>query len=79
MADECNEINSLRSVDYPGRLNTDVGRGLMRTASGRETYLPDGLARELRDGSVERNMERGLSVSSASGRRHAARDAGRAH
>lgn len=79
ITDEFIETASLGSVDYPGRLDIGDGRGLMRTASGRETYLPDGLAGELMDGSVERNVERGLSVSSASGRRYSARDAGRAH
>lgn len=78
-ADEFIETDSLRSVDYPGRLDADVEGGIIRTASGRETYLPDGWAREFRNGNAERNLERGSSVSSANGRRHAARDAGRAH
>ena len=77
-ADERIETESLNSVGYPGRLDSDVGRGVTRTASGRETYLPDGIVAELRDGSVERNVERRLSNGSASGRRFAARDAGRA-
>ncbi|KAF2623824.1 hypothetical protein BU25DRAFT_433891 [Macroventuria anomochaeta] len=77
-ADERIESESLSSVNYPGRLNGDVRRGLTRTASGRETYLPDGIVEDLRDGSVERNIERRLSTGSAIGRRFTARDAGRA-
>lgn len=76
-ADERIETESISSVNYPGRLDGDVRRGIMRTASGRETYFPDGLVQDLRDGSVERNVERRLSAGSAGGRRFAARDAGR--
>lgn len=76
-ADERIETESLSSVGYPGRLDSDVRRGITRTASGRETYLPDGIIEDLRDGSVERSVERRLSNGSASGRRFAARDAGR--
>lgn len=70
------ETESLSEVNYPGRLDP---RGLRRTPSGRETYLPDGLVEEVRDGSVERNLERRLSGGSANGRRYSAREAGRAH
>lgn len=77
-ADERIETESLSSVGYPGRLDSDVRRGVARTSSGRETYLPDGLVQDLRDGSVERSLERRLSGGSASRRRFAARDAGRA-
>jgi len=75
-ADTRIETESLGSVNYPGRLDV---RGLRRTASGRETYFPDGLVEDLRDGNVERNIERRLSSGSASRRRYAAREAGRAH
>lgn len=76
-ADERIETESLRSVNYSGRLDGDVRRDLVRTASGRETYLPDGLVEDLRDGSVERNVERRLSNTNMSGRRFSAREAGR--
>jgi hypothetical protein len=58
-------------LSYPGRLDSDAQRGIGRTASGRETYLPDGLAEEL-------GVERRLSNRSQNQRRFAARDAGRA-
>lgn len=63
-------------MNYPGRLDMP---GFTRTVSGRDTYLPDGIVEQLRDGSVERGVERRWSAGSASGRRYAARDAGRAH
>jgi hypothetical protein len=72
------ETESLSSMNYPGRLDGDR-RGLHRTASGRETYFPDGIVNDLRDGSVERNVERRLSNGSASARRFAPRDSGRAY
>ncbi|KAJ4326259.1 hypothetical protein N0V94_000206 [Neodidymelliopsis sp. IMI 364377] len=72
------ETDSLSSFHYPGRLDTDTRRGVTRTQSGRETYLPDGLVEQLRDGSVERSVERRMSSGSVDGRRFAARDAGRA-
>lgn len=73
------ETESLSSLSYPGRLDGDVRRGLHRTASGRETYFPDGIVEDLRDGSVERSVERRLSNGSASARRFAPRDSGRAY
>jgi hypothetical protein len=72
------ETDSLSSYHYPGRLDTDTRRGITRTQSGRETYLPDGLVEQLCDGSVERSVERRMSSGSVDGRRFAARDAGRA-
>lgn len=70
-ADERIETESIASLSYPGRLDSDAQRGIGRTASGRETYLPDGLAEEL-------GLERRLSNGSENRRRFAARDAGRA-
>lgn len=70
-ADERIETESITSFGYPGRLDSDTQRGIGRTASDRETYLPDGLAEEL-------NLERRLSNGSENRRRFAARDAGRA-
>lgn len=75
--DERIETDSLHSVGYPGRLDSEVHRGIARTTSGRETYLPDGIIQDLRDGSVERSLERRLSDGSSNGRRLAARGAGR--
>lgn len=72
------ETESLSSLTYPGRLESDIFRGLRRTPSGRETYLPDGIVQDLRDGSVERSLERRLSNGSVNGRRYAARESGRA-
>jgi hypothetical protein len=70
-ADERIETESIASFSYPGRLDSDAQRGIGRTASGRETYLPDGLAEES-------GVERRLSNRSENQRRFAARDAGRA-
>lgn len=78
-ADERVETESLSSVNYPGRLDGDGRRGLYRTASGRETYFPDGIVDDLRDGSVERSVERRLSNGSANGRMFAPRNSGRAY
>lgn len=77
--DEAVETESLSSMNYPGRLDGDVRRGLHRTPNGRETYFPDGIVDGLRDGSVERSVERRLSNGSASARRFAPRDSGRAY
>lgn len=77
-ADERIETESLSSVGYPGRLDSDGQRGIRRTESGRETYLPDGIATERRERSAECSMERHPSNGSANGRRFAAREAGRA-
>ncbi|KAH6621863.1 hypothetical protein C7974DRAFT_434989 [Boeremia exigua] len=68
-ADERIDAQSLASVNYPGRLDSEP----RREARGRE-YLPEELVGDLRDGSVERNLERSVSAR----RRFAARDAGRA-
>ena len=70
-ADERIETESIASFGYPGRLDSDAQRGVGRTASGRETYLADGLAEEL-------GVERRLSNGSENRRRLAAREAGRA-
>lgn len=66
---------SLRSVHHPGILDADPRSGVTRTASGRETYLPDGVGG---DGAVDRGVERRVSNGSVNGRKFAARDAGRA-
>jgi hypothetical protein len=77
--DERVETESLSSVNYPGRLDGDARTGLHRTVSGRETYFPDGIVNDLRDGSVERSVERRLSNGTVDGRRFAPRDSGRAY
>jgi hypothetical protein len=67
-------------IDYPGILTTEErGRGssgIVRTASERETYLPDGVY-EVVEGRV-RQISAGPSrpASGASSRRYSARDAG---
>jgi hypothetical protein len=67
-------------IDYPGILTTEErGRGssgIVRTASERETYLPDGVY-EVVEGRV-RQISAGSSrpASGASSRRYSARDAG---
>lgn len=78
-ADERVENESLTSVVYPGRLDSNGRRSLRRTESGRETYFPDGIVEDLRDGSVERIVERRMSNGSVDGRRFAPRDSGRAY
>jgi hypothetical protein len=80
-------IETARSslTSYPGRIDTTrdsltsypgrVGRGIIRTSSGRETYYPDGLPGAGENPSDNRYSE---TPGVRSGRNLAARDAGRA-